>query len=86
MTYVTLFLPSIFALTAFLMTLKFGVNKTGLIIGAVTVMAVFLYVNDKYPVYYGVNTMVLSFAAVYLAVFTYNKLMQKKRSKMKPND
>ena len=86
MIYVTLLLPSIFALISFLMSLKFGINKMGIVIGIVITMTVFLYVTEKYPIYYAVNTICISFVAAYLIVFMYSKFKQKERNKIKEND
>ena len=78
MTYLLLFMPSLLALTAWLLSLRYKVSKNGMVIGFVTVMAVFLFVNDKLPLYSTINTIVLAFVAVYFTVLLSGILKEKK--------
>lgn len=78
MTYVILFLPSIVSLAALCISLIYGRNKSALIIAAVAAMAVFLLVKDALALAKAVNSIVLTFALVYLVISLAGFVKRKK--------
>lgn len=67
MIYIRAFLPAILALVAFLMMLRFGLCKNGMIVGFFCSMPAYMLIQNKYNIISAVNAMALVFVLVYMA-------------------
>lgn len=64
MIYIQIFLPAILSLAAFLMMLKFGLNKSGIFIAALCAMAVYLLAESRVSFASAVNGTALTFVLI----------------------
>lgn len=78
MIYIKLFLPSVLAVLAFLMLLKFGFSKNGLIIGLLCGMAVYLLAETRLGFVPAVNGTVLTVVLVYTILLLVHIRKKKK--------
>lgn len=76
MIYIRAFLPAILSLIAFLMMLRFGFRKNGMIVGIFSAMPAYMLIQNKYNMLSAINAMALVFVLVYtaaLAASAYQK-------------
>ena len=78
MIYVRAFLPAILAFLAFLMLLRYGFNKSGLILGASGAMAVYLMAEARFSLVSTVNGAMLTFTLVYAVIMIIGKRKDRK--------
>lgn len=76
MIYIRAFLPAILSLIAFLMMLRSGFRKNGMIAGIFSAMPAYMLIQNKYNMLSAINAMALVFVLVYtaaLAASAYQK-------------
>ncbi len=76
---ITYFLPAIFSFLAFILLLRYGINKNGIIIGALVAMVLFLLTKDSFSFADAVNTLALGFLFSYIAVLFLYKRKEKRK-------
>ena len=70
MIYIRAFLPALLALVAFLMMLRFGFCRNGMIVGAFCAMPAYMLIQSKYNIISAVNAMALVFVLIYAAALS----------------
>ncbi|MBS1305237.1 MAG: hypothetical protein HP055_04585 [Dialister sp.] len=81
MIYIQIFLPAILSLAAFLMMLKFGLNKSGIFIAALCAMAVYLLAESRVSFASAVNGTALTFVLIYAAILLAGVYQRRKKEK-----